>query len=120
VETYPTIRSSKNIREIAMSRPKNDYARDYHIERLPIIAARPPQRVEERQHPESDSYFIAVTLIFEACSELKEECQNCMLFKTCEHLHSALSDRGSDRPIKEREACQFVKKFVTMISGRNK
>ena len=102
-----------------MRRPKGDYLRDYHVEYMPSLYPPPrlPQRVESKQHPEHDIYFMTVTILMEECAELNNGCSDCKNQIRCLQLQSALSERGSDRLVKDCEAHKFVSKFLKLLIG---
>jgi hypothetical protein len=105
-------------------RTEGDFGRDYHIEQLPIIkyhktSLRPPPKLPQKgsQHPEDDDNFMAVTIVFEECSNIKDGCDGCPKMKACDRLQSSLSDRGRDRAVMESEARYFINKFLRLITG---
>jgi hypothetical protein len=96
-------------------RTRGDYYRDYHIERIPLCPApRPPQRSDVSQHPESDSVFMTLIIDMEECSNINAGCDDCEIKRECEALQSSFSERGSDRPVKESEAREFINKFLRL------
>lgn len=108
-----------------MKRAIGDYKRDYHIEIYPICAQfkpfrESPPKLPDRtsaQHPESDLYFMAVTILMEECANIRNGCDGCQLFKPCSKLQSALSEKGSDITISEQVAHEFINKFLKMVTG---
>jgi hypothetical protein len=102
-------------------RTKSDYYRDYHIEQILPVALKPPPKLpvtpEVKQHPESDSIFMTLIIDMEECSNINNGCDNCGMKKDCERLQSAFSERGSDRPVKEVEAREFINKFLRLRMG---
>ena len=91
---------------------------DYHLEFEPErFEARRTAYNKHETCPDRDAWFMALTKIFESCAAIHEGCEECGYLGKCSEIHNALSDRGRDRFIKDREATEFVMRFLKMLIG---